>query len=105
MLSLSASHPTVSATVVAPVTILAHRAQHLVVDALDQVVAALIELVDAALGGRDLVIVAGACLVLLVPELDVRARELGDERTDRFRWHFHRLRSRARGQCREERES
>src|SRR5947209_750926 len=87
MLSLSASQPTVSATGRVSFSIFVHGAQDFVVDALDQIVAALIELVDAALGHGDLVIVTGARLVLLVPELHVGARELGDQRADRFRRH------------------
>src|SRR3569623_856890 len=89
MLSLSASQPTVSATRRISVASRAHRAKHLVVDALDQIVAPLIELVDVPLRGGDLVVVACTRLVLLVPELDVRARELRDERADRLRRHGH----------------
>src|SRR5690349_12867602 len=49
------------------------------VNALDQVVAALIQLVDVALRRRNLVVVGYARLVLLVPQLDVRLREARDE--------------------------
>src|SRR5664279_2625147 len=91
MLSLSASQPTVSATGGVSVAVLAHGAHHLAVDALDEIVAALIERIDAALRGRDLVIVTRARLILLVPELDIGARELGDQRADRwFIGHEHR---------------
>src|SRR4051794_10530096 len=103
MLSLSASQPTVSATGRVSLAILLHCAQHFAIDALDQVVAALIELVDAALGRGDLVVITCTCLVLLVPELDVGAGELGDQRADRFSGHAHHPRPRAPARRPEER--
>src|SRR5665647_117609 len=109
MLSLSASQPTVSATgrvSVAIVAIVAHSVENFIIDLLDEIVAALIELVDVPLRRRDLMIVAGACLVLLVPELDVGARELGDERPDRLlSGHAHHRPLHARVRCRAARRS
>jgi hypothetical protein len=49
------------------------------VDSLDQVVALLVEAIDVALCRRDLAVVVDARFVLLVPQLDVRRRETGDE--------------------------
>src|SRR5687767_8829510 len=80
MLSLSASEPTVSATGAS--ARLLDGGQHRLVDALDEVVALLVEAVDGAFGGGDLVIVVGARFVLLVPELDVGLRQACDERAD-----------------------
>jgi len=54
-------------------------------DALDQVVPLLIQLVDGALGRRDLQIVRHARFVLFVPELDVRQRETRDQVSDGVR--------------------
>src|SRR5688500_10904771 len=88
MLSLSASHPTVSATACPRLALrLAHRAHHGFIDALDEIVAPLIQLVDRALRGRDLVIVVDTRLVLLVPELDVRLGQLRDQHADRLVHH------------------
>src|SRR6185312_8661875 len=72
MLSLSASDPTVSATRRPRV---AHHAHHLGVDALDQVVAPLVERVDRALRRCHRVVVDRSRLVFLVPQLDVRTRQ------------------------------
>src|SRR5688572_3948105 len=84
MLSLSASQPTVSATARPCIALrLAHRLHDRLVDPLDQVVAALIQLVDVALRRGDLVIIVDASLVLFVPQLDVRLREPRDQRADR----------------------
>lgn len=57
----------------------------MLVDALDQIVALLIQLVDSALGRGHLVVVRNARFVLLVPELDVRLREARDELSDGIR--------------------
>src|SRR5262245_41655582 len=81
MLSLSASQPTVSATR-GPGG--AHRLHHRIVDALDQVVALLVELVHRALGRRHLVVVRHARLVFLVPQLAVGLRQLRDQLADGF---------------------
>ena len=82
MLSLSASQPTVSA-IVLPFPRLAHGLPHRLVDALDQVVALLIQRVDATLGGGHAMIIVHPRTVFFVPELDVRLREAGDELADR----------------------
>src|SRR6185312_14337963 len=76
MLSLSASDPTVSAT---RRPRLAHDAQHFRVDALDQIVAPLVERVDGALRRRHRVVVRRPRVVFLVPQLDVRARQARDQ--------------------------
>src|SRR5687767_2111060 len=84
MLSLSASHPTVSATALSRVALRLTDCLHdRLVDLLDQVVSALIELVDVTLRRGDLVVVVDASLVFLMPELDVRLREARDQRPDR----------------------
>src|SRR5687768_4295792 len=71
---LSTSEPTVSAT---PASLgCPHGLHHRLVDALDQVVAALVEAVHGALGGGHLVVVVDARLVLLVPQLHVGRGEL-----------------------------
>src|SRR5687767_12708566 len=86
MLSLSASHPTVSATRRTAAGLRrADRLHDRFVDALDEIVALLVELVDRALGARDLMVVLDARLVLLVPQLDVRLREPGDQLSDGLR--------------------
>src|SRR4051812_20019805 len=88
---LSTSDPIVSATLASPCDRLTaarpalhdrrwrHRLAKNLVDALDQVVALLIQLVHAALRRRDLMIVLHAGFVFLVPQLDVRGGEAGDE--------------------------
>jgi hypothetical protein len=60
-----------------------HERQHGLVDALDEVVARLVELVDAALGGGHARVVAHARVVLLVPEVDVGLRQARDEGAER----------------------
>src|SRR5688572_198722 len=83
MLSLSASHPTVSATTSTRLALrLARRLHHRLIDALDEIVPTLIELVDVAFRRRNLMIVFDARLVLLVPQLDVRLRQARDQHTD-----------------------
>src|SRR3954465_5670676 len=82
---LSTSQPSVSATAV--VHGASHERAKLLVDALDEIVAALIELVDVALRGRDLMIVVHARFVLLVPQLDVRLCQAGHEVADRLIGH------------------
>src|SRR5687768_5818654 len=83
MLSLSASHPTVSATTSTRLALrLARRLHHRLIDALDEIVPTLIQLVDVAFRGRNLMIVLDARLVLLVPQLDVRLRQARDQHTD-----------------------
>src|SRR6185437_734992 len=76
MLSLSASDPTDSAT---RRPRFAHRTHHFRIDALDQVVAPLIERIDGALRRRDDVVVVRARSVLFVPQLDVRTRQAGNQ--------------------------
>src|SRR5262245_4199647 len=79
MLSLSTSEPTVSAT---------RRllglcgSDHRLIDALDQIVALLIETIDVALGRRHRMIVGDACLVLFMPQLDVHTAKMGNQRTN-----------------------
>src|SRR5688500_12497136 len=80
MLSLSQSQPTVSA-IALPLR-RPHGLHHRLVDPLDEVVALLVQLVDGALRRGARVFVLDARLVLLVPELDVRLRELGDQTSD-----------------------
>src|SRR5687768_3399260 len=87
MLSLSASQPTVSATLHLFTARCPRHAHDFRIDPLDEVVALLVELVHAALGRGDLVIVVDPRLVLLVPELDVGLREARDQGADRL---FHR---------------
>src|SRR5688572_29206259 len=87
---LSTSQPTVSATFPAPglfrdglpgrcALFPGDGLAHFLVDALDQVVALLIQLVDGALCRSDLQVIRNSCFVFLVPELDVRHRETRDE--------------------------
>src|ERR1051325_3175781 len=52
---------------------------HFLVDALHEIVALLIQLVDVALGGGHLEVVRDARLILLVPQLDVGHGEAGNE--------------------------
>src|SRR4028118_1591238 len=80
MLSLSTSEPTVSA-IGAPAGG-AHGVHHRLVDALDEVVAPLVQLVDGALGGRHLVVVVHARLVFFVPQLDVGLGQARDQGAD-----------------------
>src|SRR5687768_1360130 len=78
---LSTSEPTVSATFGAffwP-RCLCNQLANLFVNALNHVIALLVEAVDGALGRRDLAIVRRARFVLLVPELDVGHRETGNQ--------------------------
>src|SRR3954465_12190387 len=80
---LSAREPTVSATRRASALLAARRSHALLgddfpkrlVDTLDEIVSLLIQLVDAALRGRDLTVVARARFVFLVPQLDVGHRK------------------------------
>src|SRR5688500_4681114 len=81
MLSLSASEPTVSATGPSAARV-AHRLHHGLVDALDEVVAPLVPLVDGALVGGHLVVVVRAPLVFLVPQLDVGLGQARDQGAD-----------------------
>src|SRR3712207_9287525 len=86
IVSLSASQPIVSATAGTLRVGTPGRPHELAegfVDPLDQVVSLLVETVDVALGGRHLVVVLDARLVLLVPQLDVRRGEPRDELSDR----------------------
>src|SRR5260221_7928741 len=80
MLILSASQPTVSATLAA----LARGLHHFRVDLLDQVVALLVQLVDVALGLGDRAVALEARLVLLVPQLDIRLRQSRHQGADRL---------------------
>src|ERR671915_79897 len=83
MLSLSASQPTVSATTRTRLALHVTRDLHYrLVDALDEIVATLIQLVDVSLRGGDLMVVLDTRLVLLVPQLDVRLGESRDQHAD-----------------------
>src|SRR5690606_7537921 len=83
MLILSTRDPTVSA-IFSPGALPPDRLQHGLVDPLDQVVSRLIQSIDVPLGGGNLMVIRDACLILFMPELDVRRRELRDEGTDAF---------------------
>src|SRR5712671_3451364 len=79
---LSTSEPIVSATLRASGSRRAFPRDDLAeffVDALDQIVPLLIQLVHVALGGGDLMVVLHPRFVLFVPELDVRHRETRNE--------------------------
>jgi hypothetical protein len=118
MLILSASQPTVSATIPlrsggtairriasAIVTRMAvgvvrgpatgsltgaHYPEHLGVDALDEIVTALVQLVDLPLGRGNLMVVVDTRAILFVPELDVGTRELTYQRSDSLVHHHSR---------------
>src|SRR5437016_42073 len=85
---LSTREPSVSATLRSPFgcrlgrfgrALASHDLAKCFVDALDQIVALLIERVDGALRGRHLTIVRDARFVFLVPQLDVRRGEASDQ--------------------------
>src|SRR6185312_9251714 len=75
MVSLSTSDPTVSAIAVGLLRGM-HTLAHRFINALDQVIAPLIQLIHAPFGCGHLVIISNARTILLVPQFDVGGREL-----------------------------